>query len=132
MLFADIIDLSSQGYGTSLQSALQHLVGQRSAWPVGGAIRGRGGRLVSCITLSLNCSTGLVHCRAERDGGGGFTAGFFVGGAIFGVLGFLFAPQVRVDAAVSMPASSQISQTCSELYHSQVGRCGSLFLLALL
>ena len=31
--------------------------------------------------------------RAERDGGGGFTAGFLVGGAIFGVLGFLFAPQ---------------------------------------
>lgn len=33
-------------------------------------------------------------CRAERDNGGGFVTGFVVGGAIFGALGFLFAPQI--------------------------------------
>ena len=33
-------------------------------------------------------------CRAERDSSGGFVAGFVVGGAIFGALGFLFAPQI--------------------------------------
>lgn len=33
-------------------------------------------------------------CRAERDNGGGFVAGFVVGGALFGALGFLFAPQI--------------------------------------
>ena len=37
----------------------------------------------------------LVECRAEaRSSGGGFFAGFVVGGALFGALGFLFAPQV--------------------------------------
>ena len=33
-------------------------------------------------------------CRAERDNGGSFVTGFVVGGAIFGALGFLFAPQI--------------------------------------
>ena len=33
--------------------------------------------------------------RAERSSGGGFLTGFVVGGAVFGALGFLFAPQVR-------------------------------------
>ena len=65
-------------------------------------------RLAShCIAGLVQCSGGTsednmesmrtfdcIHRRAERDGGGGFTAGFFVGGAVFGVLGFLFAPQV--------------------------------------
>jgi hypothetical protein len=32
--------------------------------------------------------------RAERDSGGGFFAGVLVGGAIFGALGYLFAPQI--------------------------------------
>ena len=35
-----------------------------------------------------------LPCRAERDNGGGFMTGFVVGGAIFGALGFLFAPQI--------------------------------------
>ncbi|BDA46201.1 hypothetical protein COCOBI_08-2930 [Coccomyxa sp. Obi] len=36
-----------------------------------------------------------VAVRAERNGsGGGFLTGFVVGGAIFGALGFLFAPQI--------------------------------------
>ena len=44
--------------------------------------------------------------RAERDSGGGFTAGFLVGGALFGVLGFLFAPQVSFRAVVVTTMSS--------------------------
>lgn len=36
-----------------------------------------------------------MACRAQRDrDGGGFVTGFVVGGAIFGALGFLFAPQI--------------------------------------
>lgn len=35
-----------------------------------------------------------VAVRAERDSGGGFFAGVLVGGAIFGALGYLFAPQI--------------------------------------
>ena len=36
----------------------------------------------------------MCTCRADRDNGGGFVAGFVVGGAIFGALGFIFAPQI--------------------------------------
>ncbi len=37
----------------------------------------------------------LVRGRAEsRGGGGGFLAGFLLGGTLFGALGFLFAPQI--------------------------------------
>ncbi|DBA92595.1 hypothetical protein WJX77_011711 [Trebouxia sp. C0004] len=32
--------------------------------------------------------------RAESSRGGGFASGFIVGGALFGTLGFLFAPQI--------------------------------------
>ncbi len=36
-----------------------------------------------------------MHGRAEsRSSGGGFLAGFLLGGTVFGVLGFLFAPQI--------------------------------------
>ena len=40
--------------------------------------------------------TQSIPCRrAERNGsGGGFLTGFVVGGAIFGALGFIFAPQI--------------------------------------
>ena len=38
--------------------------------------------------------TGIPCCRAESSRGGGFASGFLVGGALFGTLGFLFAPQV--------------------------------------
>ena len=37
---------------------------------------------------------GLDVCRAERDNGGGCLTCFVVGGAIFGALGFLFAPEI--------------------------------------
>ena len=39
----------------------------------------------------------VARYRAEsgrRGGGGGFAAGFLVGGTIFGALGYIFAPQV--------------------------------------
>ena len=43
-----------------------------------------------CVAGHAPC----LPCRAERDNGGGFVTGFVVGGAIFGALGFLFAPQI--------------------------------------
>lgn len=60
-----------------------------------------------CLSFGAACDLSVVEssksrglsmgttCRAERSGGGGFLAGFVVGGTIFGALGFLFAPQVR-------------------------------------
>ncbi|KAK9842591.1 hypothetical protein WJX81_007827 [Elliptochloris bilobata] len=35
-----------------------------------------------------------VRAESRSGGGGGFLAGVLVGGAVFGVLGFLFAPQI--------------------------------------
>ncbi|KAL6772284.1 hypothetical protein ACKKBG_A29635 [Auxenochlorella protothecoides x Auxenochlorella symbiontica] len=35
-----------------------------------------------------------IVSRAERDGAGGFWSGVFVGGAVFGALGYVFAPQI--------------------------------------
>lgn len=40
------------------------------------------------LTLNLNNSAG------RSDGSSGFTAGFILGGVVFGALGFLFAPQI--------------------------------------
>ena len=45
---------------------------------------------------------------AERRDGGGFAAGFLLGGAVFGALGFLFAPQISAallneDARLKLP-----------------------------
>ncbi len=42
----------------------------------------------------VSSAPALIPCRAERDSGGGFLAGLVVGGAIFGALGYLFAPQI--------------------------------------
>ncbi|XP_062226581.1 uncharacterized protein LOC133924866 isoform X2 [Phragmites australis] len=39
----------------------------------------------------------LTICRAQSEdskGGGGFLTGFLIGGAIFGTLGYVFAPQI--------------------------------------
>ncbi|QDZ25637.1 hypothetical protein HOP50_18g81790 [Chloropicon primus] len=36
----------------------------------------------------------LVEARSSKQGSGGFWSGVLVGGTVFGVLGFLFAPQV--------------------------------------
>ncbi|KAG8049102.1 hypothetical protein GUJ93_ZPchr0009g2342 [Zizania palustris] len=39
----------------------------------------------------------LAICRAQSEdskGGGGFLTGFLIGGAIFGTLGYVFAPQI--------------------------------------
>jgi hypothetical protein len=40
------------------------------------------------LFLSVTCSDG------SRGGGGDFVAGFVLGGAIFGTLAYIFAPQV--------------------------------------
>lgn len=45
-----------------------------------------------CVSPKAARHQSLV-VRAER-GGGGFWPGFIVGGTIFGVLGFVFAPQI--------------------------------------
>lgn len=48
-----------------------------------------------CAEVVMGDVTEAVACRAERNGSGsGFVTGFVVGGAIFGALGFLFAPQI--------------------------------------
>ena len=36
----------------------------------------------------------MAASGSRRDGAGGFWSGVLVGGTVFGVLGFLFAPQV--------------------------------------
>ncbi|TVU15967.1 hypothetical protein EJB05_39512, partial [Eragrostis curvula] len=44
-----------------------------------------------------NHCTKLTVCRAQSEdskGGGGFLTGFLIGGAIFGTLGYVFAPQI--------------------------------------
>ncbi|RLM73293.1 uncharacterized protein C2845_PM15G20140 [Panicum miliaceum] len=46
---------------------------------------------------SANYCRNLTICRAQSEdskGGGGFLAGFLIGGAIFGTLGYVFAPQI--------------------------------------
>lgn len=78
--------------------------------------------------------------RAERNGnGGGFLTGFVVGGAIFGALGFLFAPQISAallseDQRLKLPKfldeeekdPEATKQACSGLY-LQVSLCGIVF-----
>ncbi|KAL6838874.1 hypothetical protein ACP4OV_031310 [Aristida adscensionis] len=58
------------------------------------------GRLQIAIPSSSehtnNCRQ-LTICRAQSEdskGGGGFLTGFLIGGAIFGTLGYVFAPQI--------------------------------------
>jgi hypothetical protein len=42
-------------------------------------------------------ASSLLRCRAEgRDSDSSFMTGFVLGGVVFGMLGFLFAPQVRM------------------------------------
>ncbi|PVH35765.1 hypothetical protein PAHAL_7G271600 [Panicum hallii] len=46
---------------------------------------------------STNYCRKLTICRAQSEdskGGGGFLAGFLIGGALFGTLGYVFAPQI--------------------------------------
>ena len=52
--------------------------------------------------------TPTLLLSAERRDGGGFAAGFLLGGAVFGALGFLFAPQISAallneDARLKLP-----------------------------
>lgn len=55
-------------------------------------------------TRRLQETQGPGHClhRADRQSGdGAFLTGFLVGGAVFGTLGFLFAPQVRLAGGLT-------------------------------
>ncbi|KAK3141660.1 hypothetical protein QOZ80_4BG0336800 [Eleusine coracana subsp. coracana] len=48
-------------------------------------------------SVKNNHGAKLTICRAQSEdskGGGGFLTGFLIGGAIFGTLGYVFAPQI--------------------------------------
>lgn len=45
------------------------------------------------------CGTILLYSE-DSKGGGGFLAGFLIGGAVFGTLGYVFAPQVLPNLQV--------------------------------
>ena len=65
--------------------------------------------------------TAVPCCRAESSRGGGFASGFLVGGALFGTLGFLFAPQVSSSSSTYIAIQHCICQhLCSAL-------CGRLW-----
>ncbi|XP_062185510.1 uncharacterized protein LOC133889071 isoform X2 [Phragmites australis] len=52
---------------------------------------------VSSSSGNANHGGRLTICRAQSEdskGGGGFLTGFLIGGAIFGTLGYVFAPQI--------------------------------------
>ena len=55
------------------------------------------GLQITVICLQLHgyniCGTILLYSE-DSKGGGGFLAGFLIGGAIFGTLGYVLAPQV--------------------------------------
>jgi hypothetical protein len=54
--------------------------------------------------------------RAERSSDGGFTAGFVMGGVVFGALGFLFAPQVRALSLFPLEAAdSSVPSSCTPI-----------------
>ncbi|KAF3432639.1 hypothetical protein FNV43_RR23741 [Rhamnella rubrinervis] len=44
---------------------------------------------------SFNFSVRSEHRDANSGGGGDFVAGFLLGGAVFGTLAYIFAPQIR-------------------------------------
>lgn len=50
-----------------------------------------------------------VECSDQRGGGGSggdFVAGFLLGGAIFGTLGYIFAPQVIIELSLGINSIS--------------------------
>lgn len=49
----------------------------------------------------------FANCSERRGGSGGdFVAGFLLGGAIFGTLAYVFAPQVRTRSLFFFPFSA--------------------------
>ncbi|XP_015698508.1 uncharacterized protein LOC102721131 [Oryza brachyantha] len=56
----------------------------------------------------------LAICRAQSEdskGGGGFLTGFLIGGAIFGTLGYVFAPQISKTLDSLLDESGQDSES---------------------
>lgn len=57
------------------------------------------------MCAQLVCSILPVECSDQRGGGGNggdFVAGFLLGGAIFGTLGYIFAPQVILVSSLGI------------------------------
>ncbi|KAL5223642.1 hypothetical protein ABZP36_010281 [Zizania latifolia] len=56
----------------------------------------------------------LTICRAQSEdskGGGGFLTGFLIGGAIFGTLGYVFAPQISKKLNSLLDENGQDSES---------------------
>uniref|UniRef100_A0A0D9Y0X6 Uncharacterized protein n=1 Tax=Leersia perrieri TaxID=77586 RepID=A0A0D9Y0X6_9ORYZ len=56
----------------------------------------------------------LAICRAQSEdskGGGGFLTGFLIGGAIFGTLGYVFAPQISKTLYSLLDENGQDSES---------------------
>ncbi|OEL24809.1 hypothetical protein BAE44_0014172 [Dichanthelium oligosanthes] len=57
----------------------------------------------------------LISCfgcvREDSKGGGGFLTGFLIGGAIFGTLGYVFAPQISRTLDSLLDESGQDSES---------------------
>uniref|UniRef100_A0A0E0MP30 Uncharacterized protein n=1 Tax=Oryza punctata TaxID=4537 RepID=A0A0E0MP30_ORYPU len=56
----------------------------------------------------------LAICRAQSEdskGGGGFLTGFLIGGAIFGTLGYVFAPQISKTLDSLLDENGQDSES---------------------
>ncbi|CAL5015156.1 unnamed protein product [Urochloa decumbens] len=61
-----------------------------------------------------NYCTKLTICRAQSEdskGGGGFLTGFLIGGAIFGTLGYVFAPQISRTLGSLLDENGQESES---------------------
>ncbi|KQJ84298.1 hypothetical protein BRADI_5g19940v3 [Brachypodium distachyon] len=79
-------------------------------------ISNRNGLQVAVPSSSKNANLcgKLTICRAQSEdskGGGGFLAGFLIGGAVFGTLGYVFAPQISKTLDTLLDDDGQDGET---------------------